>query len=135
LLNAAKLKPQLILTDRADMLAVRPVAGVPMARVMVRDDDPSRLVVESAPASNAAPASRRQASDPASPWCDGQWIAGGFKWQAAPGFESDHEAVAGWIAMLTEHVDLAEPFGRIHEAIREAQRIGGHTVESHGQAA
>jgi hypothetical protein len=30
---------------------------------------------------------------------------------------------------------LAEPFGRIHEAIREAQRIGERAGDGHGQAA
>ena len=39
------------------------------------------------------------------------------------------------IALLTERVELAEPFERIHEAIREAQRIGARGAESHGQAA
>jgi hypothetical protein len=36
---------------------------------------------------------------------------------------------------LAAHADLAEPFGRIFEAIREAQRIGGREREADGQAA
>jgi hypothetical protein len=32
-------------------------------------------------------------------------------------------------------VALTEPFNRIHEAIREAQRIGGRNTGTHDQAA
>jgi hypothetical protein len=67
----------------------------------------------------------------ASNCCD--LTAGGCQLELAPGFESDREAVAESIELLSKHVDLAEPFGRIHEAICEAQRIGEQS--NHGQAA
>ena len=65
----------------------------------------------------------------------GQFSAGNYELQLPFGFESDQAVVLESLALLTQHVDLAEPFGRIHEAIREAQRIGGRTSEVHGQAA
>jgi hypothetical protein len=51
------------------------------------------------------------------------------------GFEAEMNTVSETAATLAQHVDLFEPFSRIHEAIREAQRIGGRAAESHGEAA
>jgi hypothetical protein len=111
LLAAAKLPVRLLLTDQRSMLAVRATSGAAMAMVTARA------------AMNAEP--------DASNCCD--LIAGGCQLELPPGFESDREAVAESIEILTKHVDLAEPFGRIHEAICEAQRIDGQS--NHGQAA
>jgi hypothetical protein len=49
--------------------------------------------------------------------------------------ESQRETVVELLAVLAESVELMEPFGRIREAIREAQRIGARGQETHGQAA
>jgi hypothetical protein len=111
LLAAAKLQVRLLLTDQPSMLAVRPAAGVTMAMVTAR--------------------AAMNAELDASNCCD--LIAGGCQLEFAPGFESDREAVVESIELLSKHVDLAEPFGRIHEAIYEAQRIGEQS--NHGQAA
>jgi hypothetical protein len=57
-------------------------------------------------------------------------------WLQLPiGAESECGVVAELLAMLTERVELTEPFERIHDAIREAQRIGARGAEPHGQAA
>jgi hypothetical protein len=60
---------------------------------------------------------------------------GAYRLQLANGYELDARAIADTITTLSEHVDLAEPFARIREAIREAQRIGGRGNEFHDQAA
>jgi hypothetical protein len=48
---------------------------------------------------------------------------------------SQRETAVELLTILGESVELMEPFGRIHEAIREAQRIGAQGQEPHGQAA
>ena len=136
LLQAAKLPPRLVLTDAPAMLSARSQASSLMALVLVRagvsattateeqGDETSDIV---AFASSADVSRLRH--------FDGQFEAGGYELFLPIGFETEKHAVAELVAQLSQHVDLAEPFGRIHEAIREAQRIGGRTVEAHGQAA
>jgi hypothetical protein len=51
------------------------------------------------------------------------------------GFESDRDQAMRLLADLVRQIDLAEPFGRIEEAIREAQRLGDRDAETHDQAA
>lgn len=142
LLAAAKLTPQLVFTDTAAMLAARSRSQSPMAYVIsstaanvenhVAEVD-SRLnglesnLDGSADASSAEPSRLR--------YFDGLIELCGYELQLPRGFEAEKDAVAQLATQLSQHVDLAEPFGRIHEAIREAQRIGGRAGESHGQAA
>jgi hypothetical protein len=64
-----------------------------------------------------------------------RFAVGTYDVQLPSGFDGEQPAVAELLTLLAQHVDLAEPFGRIHEAIREAQRIGGRSAEVHGQAA
>jgi hypothetical protein len=55
--------------------------------------------------------------------------------QLPVGLESEHDTIVELLDSLRQRVDLLEPFERIHEAIREAQRIGARSQESHGHAA
>jgi hypothetical protein len=118
LLKAAKLTPRLVLTDQAAMLAARRCVEVPVALVVARRE---------ASSSGTAVEVLHGEID--------RIHAGEYELQLPLGFEAEREAVLQGIALVSQRVDLSEPFGRIHEAIREAQRIGGRTVESHGQAA
>jgi hypothetical protein len=61
--------------------------------------------------------------------------AGNYELQWPAGFETDKALVVELVTELRQHVDPAEPFGRIHEAIREAQRIDARSSEAHVQAA
>jgi hypothetical protein len=118
LLRTAKTCPSLILVDAPAMLLARSFAKTPMALVEHRiDTDNSSRERESNYAGGA------------------QIHAGGYRLRLPNGCDGDAHLVAELAAQLSRHVDLAEPFGRIHEAIREAQRIGGSADEAHGQAA
>ena len=114
LLGTAKLSPSIILTDCEAVLHARSRSSAPIALVRTRD--------AKAPHNTA----HGQSSDS---------TFGAYDLQFATGFESDQKVVAESIAQLRQHVDLAEPFGRIHEAIREAQRIGGRGTSVNEQAA
>jgi hypothetical protein len=121
LLAAAKSTPHVILTDEAAMLAVRPKVTVPIVLVATAMD------LEAA--SSGDPVLRL--SQPSF----GELRIGEYRLQLPAGFESDEEVVAEAVAQASRHLDLLEPFGRIHDAIREARRIGGQTSQSHDQAA
>jgi hypothetical protein len=119
LLQAAKLTPRLIVTDQAGMLSSRLRASAPMTLLLAEG---GRGIASDASASVLSVV-------------DGQFSVGDYELQMPAGFESEMNAVKEAASILAQHVDLFEPFGRIHEAIREAQRIGGRTAEGHGQAA
>jgi hypothetical protein len=57
----------------------------------------------------------------------------GFAFLLPIGFEADRDQAMRLLSQLVRQIDLAEPFGRIEEAIREAQRLGGG--ETHEKAA
>jgi hypothetical protein len=48
---------------------------------------------------------------------------------------ADRDSISALLKQLAAHVDLAEPFGRIHEAIREAQRISEREQNADARAA
>ncbi len=120
LLRAAKLTPRLVLTDQAVMLAARPQSSVPMACMLAASSGASNSPPDDSAGLASSDSSRR---------------ADQFEYQLPPGFESERAAVLESLALVARHVDLTEPFGRIREAIFEAQRIGRRSVENHDQAA
>jgi hypothetical protein len=124
-----------VLTDQAAMLAIRPHAGVPIARLLVRSGDQDLPAIRFDAGNNHSLTSARCDTAVGSESGDASFSLGVYEVQLAPGFESERNAVVEAIGLMAPHVDLGEPFGRIHEAIREAQRIGGRTLEGHGQAA
>jgi hypothetical protein len=135
LLKAATLAPQLVITDVAGMLVARVNLQCPMA-----------LLVSCIPQDCAA-GSETKASDVVVPFEDckrffddataanGVTAVGEYELIMPAGYEAERHAVTEIASQLSQQVDLAEPFGRIHEAIREAQRIGGRGADTHGQAA
>lgn len=131
LLHAAKSSPRVVLTDTAAMLAARAQASSPMALVLPREllnaDSTSAQNTTEGFASNAAVSRLRH--------FEGLIEAGDYELLLPAGFEAEKHAILEFVTVLSQHVDLSEPFGRIHDAIREAQRIGERTVEAHGQAA
>ncbi|MCI0333288.1 MAG: hypothetical protein L0228_08710 [Planctomycetes bacterium] len=131
LLQAAKLAPRLILTDTAAILTAGPLAKAPMALLLSREEGDHSF--DKSYSDNAGFASGADVSRLGH--FDGQIAAGGYNLQLPTGSEAEIRAVAEFATQLSQYVDLSEPFGRIHEAIREAQRIGGRTAESHGEAA
>jgi hypothetical protein len=134
LLKAATLTPRIVLTDEGAMLALRPQAGVPMALLRRRRDELDRGASQST-APTAGDASDGSEADEGLRCYDHLSSLDGLEMQLAPGFQSDRDTIVEALALISPHVEIAEPFGRIHEAIREAQRIGGCTLEGHGEAA
>jgi hypothetical protein len=135
LLKAAKACPCLILVDTDTVLVARSLVNCPMAFVA------QRLSVEAEPllahGEGTQPyVGHASSSDLHRLRNSGAHLeAGGYGLVLPRGFEGDLHAVSELAAQLSQRVDLAEPFGRIHEAIREAQRIGGRSGEVHGKAA
>ena len=124
LLNVAKLTPCVILTDCEAALHARERFAVPMAMLLA-----SREPIE--PDEIESQAATRIASSPLS----SDFTFGGYQLQVPLGYEADERDVTAALMILSQHVDLAEPFARIRDAIREAQRIGGRGTEAHDQAA
>jgi hypothetical protein len=129
------LTPRIVLTDQAAMLAIRPKAEAPMAQLLPRNDEPGLTTIECDAGNGAALASVGGTVAEWSASCGVRFSVGAYQLQLAPGFDSDRDAVIEAIGLMVQHVELGEPFGRIHEAICEAQRIGGRTVAGHDQAA
>jgi hypothetical protein len=132
LLLAARSTPRLIITDQAAMLTVRSRAKAPMTLLLPRTGASTGFqpAVGSEPHEIAGSGVLSVLST-----VDGRFTISRYELQMPPGFESEWHAAREAAAMLSQQLDLFEPFGRIHEAIREAQRIGARCAESHGQAA
>jgi hypothetical protein len=133
LLAAAKLTPQLILIDQPAMLLVRPQSSVPLVLVRARRC-PNEGVATQKSNSEAGIASNAAAELETLP-SGVRFTIGVYDVELPSSLEARLPAIEDLLNLLAQHVDLAEPFGRIHEAIREAQRIGGRTDDAHGQAA
>jgi hypothetical protein len=134
LLAAGKLSPQLILTDHADFNLPQQKVAAPL--VLVRPDaSPPQLSLAGEPsgdnlaASNPIPVSGGRSSWGEPFLMDGYWL------QLPVGVESQRVRVVELVGLLLHRVCVLEPFERIHEAIREAQRIGSRSQETHGHAA
>lgn len=135
LLAAAQLKPGLILTDHLDAIgALRPPA-VPLVLVLSRhsSDDAGNLI-EGLDGGRASTEACEPVSGANQLWSK-PFATLNYQFRYASGSESQRAEIVALLAKLAERVDLAEPFGRIHEAIREAQRIGGHASDERSQAA
>jgi hypothetical protein len=135
LLAAGKLTPRLILTDHADFGLPRQKVAAPL--VLVRPGSPefTTAYVEQAgnnlaASTNECIARRREHQAWGNPF-----ETHGHSLQLPVGREMEHTTVSELVNLLVQRVDLLEPFDRIHEAIREAQRLGVRSPETHGHAA
>jgi len=100
LLTTGKIKPAVILTDQEPALAVREFVSVPVVLVLPSDDGSPEVGVR--------PAFRL-----------------GRNRLAVPDSGIDDRRIAtDLLGKLPDSFDLAEPFGRIREAIEEARRGG-----------
>lgn len=129
MLEAAKLRPSLILANCEATLHARSRIQSPM--VLLREsENRSGNAAGETDASTASRATELTSSGPHE-----SFAVETFHFVLPIGFESDRDSAMSLLTKLVQQIDLAEPFGRIEEAIREAQRIGGSGVESHDQAA
>jgi hypothetical protein len=127
LVREATLKPAIILTDQAAVLYLRSYVEVPMAYL----DCTSNTEVDAAETDRDENIPTRAGASTALR----RFELRGYQCGVAAGHESDQEAATRLLTELAQHVELVEPFGRIHEAIKEAQRIGRGGQDVHGQAA
>jgi hypothetical protein len=128
MLDAAKLKPRLILTNCEATLHARSRISSPMVQLCGTSQPPGESS-NSTNASTAFPANSSASTGP-----NESFSVETFEFILPIGFESDQVEATRLLTDLVRQIDLAEPFGRIDEAIREAQRLGGR-AESHDQAA
>jgi hypothetical protein len=132
LLQVAKLTPSLILANSDAALHVRSRSKSPMVLLRPKAEPVSTRNAHEIAApdrASTAPVTPvascvEQAENPA---------FDAYAFQLPVGYDSDHDQVMSLLKELARNVTLDEPFGRIEEAIREAQRVGGG--EQHEQAA
>jgi hypothetical protein len=141
LLAAAKLAPRLILTDWAQFELVQQRIDAPVVLVTAVDSGGNNAAASTADGvhGSAASAAVGWPADVKSPKACSAWgppfSVGTHNWQLPVGIQSQRAAVVGLLERLCERVDLVEPFARIHEAIREAQRISARGQEAYAPAA
>jgi hypothetical protein len=134
-LAAAQLTPGLILTDHLEAIgALRPPA-VPLVLVLSRQASDNIGNLNEGLEDGRASTRTCEPVSGANRFWSKPFPALNYQLRYASGSESQRAEIVALLAKLAERVDLAEPFGRIHEAIREAQRIGGHASDERGQAA
>jgi hypothetical protein len=114
LLAKAKLQPSVILTDCEAVLHARSRSAAPILFVST----------QSIPSDSSN--TRLDAHDR---------LKDAYAFELAAGFESERDVAVNALVQLAQHVELMEPFSRIHAAIDEAQRIGGRGTGGHDQAA
>ena len=129
MLDAAKLKPRLILTNCEATLHARSRISSPMV-LLCENANPTGELADSKSASTDRAASSSANSGPHE-----SFFVEAFEFILPIGFESDRDEATRLLTDFVRQIDLAEPFGRIEEAIREAQRLGGRGAETHDQAA
>ena len=110
LLAKAQTKPQIILTDQSSVLCHRAKLDLPLVYLQPVSELASTQGVQTLLVSRHAI-------------------------ELAVGYECDRDSAIALLTTLANHVELAEPFERIHEAIREAQRISQRGTDAHGEAA
>jgi hypothetical protein len=136
-LGVAKLVPEVILTDCEAALGSRSRFAVPMARLG------SGETAEAVACGNEACGPCKLKSRVTKPrdgttgpgLSVGEFALGAYRITLPYGFEGDQRLIEDALTLLSQRVDLAEPFARIREAIGEAQRLGGKGTDAHDQAA
>lgn len=117
LLAKAKLQPLLVCTDVTPALAVREFVDFPVALVLPATpegdaDTGTQSRIDAAHASVPVPKSARLH----------EFSLGGQRLAVAAAYEHDGGRIAEAWHPYAENFDLIEPFGRIREALEEAQR-------------
>lgn len=136
LLKAAKSKPDLIIANHEATLQACSSSGVQMVLLCGNSDSPGNAIPQSSPVPEAADASTPGlVQDVPTPVGFGTFTVSSRNFQLPPGCGDEQSKVTELLAKLARHVEIAEPFDRIAEAIREAQRLGSTGAEPHDQAA
>jgi hypothetical protein len=134
LLGAAERTPRLVLTDQPELGSAKRPSEMSFVLVLSRQANENEAIF--ATTVNVLTASSQDVQQELNAmrlWSD-PFAASGYQLRHLCAAGSRSSDIIDLLSLLAERVDLGEPFGRIHEAIREAQRIGGRAEES-GQAA
>ncbi|MEX2317770.1 MAG: hypothetical protein WD669_11500 [Pirellulales bacterium] len=113
LVGEAKLRPAIIIADHPAPLCLQSQIEVPMVRL-----------TEAGSRERGAGSGEQNLI-----------VVAGSAFELPPGFDADRDVAIELLTLLAQHVELAEPFERIHEAIREAHRLGERSQDIHEQAA
>jgi hypothetical protein len=135
LFKEANLRPRVILVDHPATLCLRSQFGIPMVRLVVAG---SREFATANPGQGAGSTEKESVSKlpTTSDLAKTPAEVDGCELELPPGFEADRDKAVQLLTVLARHIDLAEPFDRIREAIREAQRLSERDPqEAHEQAA
>jgi hypothetical protein len=124
LLGKAQARPLAICTDREPAMSVRQYVDAPVALVLPPDDLPRHtLTVGEEPSAETAKTWRLDGAHASRP----PYIVfrlGRNRLAVPAGATADREQISRSLEGLADWFDLAEPFGRIREAIEEARRGG-----------
>jgi hypothetical protein len=136
LLAAAKLIPRIVITDQIDALYPLRHSDMPVVLLSSADRRFQKAAQfetnsDSNSNSNYSMSGIRRADEAG--WQ--RFMVAGYEFALSVGRESLAADIAEILESLAVHVDLAEPFGRIQEAIYEAQRLDVREQESDGKAA
>src|SRR4051794_20824281 len=134
ILDAAKLKPRLILANCEATLYVRSRVDSPIILLKAKVDPPATADPAIPPVVTIDASIGSNSKLPSSSGPHKSLTVESYEFLLPIGFESDRDEAIRLLSELAEKIDLAEPFDRIEEAIREAQRLGGG-AETHDQAA
>jgi hypothetical protein len=136
MLAAAQEKPRIILTDQPAFGSATTSEGTLLALIRAVKSDTS-FHEEAASLGDDRDVHTwlgTNRADETRHWCDAFDVCG-YSLQLACVSESERDAAQTLLTRLARHVALTEPFDRIHEAIREAHRIGAQNQDEHGRAA
>jgi hypothetical protein len=143
LLSEAKSRPQIILTDHAATFCLRHRVEAPIVRLATTESSDrrepiaeGRLTDISVPSASGGPEfDNRETTHPLAIPPLLRIMVADYELELPPGHEADRNTAIELLTMLAERVDLAEPFGRIREAIREAQRVDEREQDAYGRSA
>jgi hypothetical protein len=119
LITKAQVEPMVVCTDRAAALAVREHTSGPVALVLPSTDDQQRP--ETPPAGPTGGYIRVDRAHPGGPPLQ-TFQLGRNRLAVAEQAVGDRPLIEQRLSRLAESFDLTEPFGRIRQAIEEAQQ-------------
>ncbi|WP_131282277.1 hypothetical protein [Blastopirellula marina] len=123
LVRKTNLAPRMICTDIAEVLAVRQHVDVPVIAVAPTVAEPTTTSETERSENAAGQVWRVDAAHPvAAPKSPAGFALAGADVRIADAFPQDQADVAAVWETFAARIDLTEPFGRIHEAISEAQQ-------------
>lgn len=120
LIAKSQLNPLGVFVDLPAALAVRQHVKLPVILVCGDSDSSTAPPVQGGAAGTTYRVDAGHGRVPAAP----AFQLGRNRVTVAAGYDDDRRIAAAELAALVEHLDLAEPFGRIRGAIDEAQRNG-----------